>query len=248
MLLTKEQFKELENIFNNIEISLDSADCPIETETIYNNSIVSLDKLGILPNDMSIEYAQKLVTEREHKSRIVKIFEKLLYKKNGNLVDNENYFWLIARNSKNTIFAGPLPIIIGLRGLSIAFRHLVLFNLLGFLFPDLGEEFDEWFFNSKWFISLCLRYGINGVIGAGLNFLPFKFGAFIIYAWFEQGEEFGYPIPAEGWVKIKDISGNETWEGKFWGGVTGFTGIKIIKGLGNFSYLGTALTVDIEYD
>ena len=88
-------------------------------------------------------------------------------------------------------------------------------------------------------------------ISAGLNFLPLKIGALINYGWFSFYYDiwFGWiteSIPAEGWVNTYGTSGKKEWSGKISGNAFGFTGIKIIKDLLHFYYLGSALHVRIK--
>jgi hypothetical protein len=81
VLLTHEQTEELKNLINDYEIKLENTDNKIETEAIYKNIVVSLNEYGLLPEDMSIEKAQRLVTGKEHNPVVVKLFEGL-YKRN----------------------------------------------------------------------------------------------------------------------------------------------------------------------
>jgi hypothetical protein len=62
IMLTKEKSEQLDTLIANFKASLDNAKTMNETVEIYNDMIVSLDELGLIPNSMSVEQAQQLVT------------------------------------------------------------------------------------------------------------------------------------------------------------------------------------------
>ena len=62
MKLTREQYAELQNLFDEVQTQLDATDSPEEALPIYYNAIVELNKYGLLPQGMSVETAQNLVT------------------------------------------------------------------------------------------------------------------------------------------------------------------------------------------
>ena len=82
-------------------------------------------------------------------------------------------------------------------------------------------------------------------LGAGINFFPLKIGAFIFFGMFDFDPFYGGIIPSEGWVSTLGLYGKKACSGSFWGGVVGFTGIKIIRDYFDFFYLGAALGVVI---
>ena len=95
VMLTREQVEELENLINDFEIKIDSADNRLETEAIYKDTVVSLNDIGILPEGMSIEKAQRLVTGKEHNPIAVRLFERWFNRNQGKIGDNENFLCLI---------------------------------------------------------------------------------------------------------------------------------------------------------
>jgi hypothetical protein len=60
--LTREQYAEIQNLFDEVQTQLDATDSPEEALPIYYNAIVELNKYGLLPQGMSVETAQNLVT------------------------------------------------------------------------------------------------------------------------------------------------------------------------------------------
>jgi hypothetical protein len=96
VILTKEQIEELENLINNFIINLDEAVDYVETEAIFKDTIVSLNDYGILPEGMSIEKAQRLVTGKEYNPVVINLFEKWYERNQGKMDDNENILCSIA--------------------------------------------------------------------------------------------------------------------------------------------------------
>jgi hypothetical protein len=60
--LTQQQVEELDNLVDNIKPELDKVETRVETVRLFRDIILSLDKLGMLPEDMSVLEALRLVT------------------------------------------------------------------------------------------------------------------------------------------------------------------------------------------
>ena len=248
VILTQKQAEELENLINNFEIELDSADSIDETEAIFKDTVVSLNKLGLLLGGMSVEEAQRLVTGEEQNPRIVKLFERYYSKNQKSLDIDRNFLCLIAGDTSNTVFIGPFALLFGLHGPLLFVRNFAFFEWLKNNNPDF---WSWWSVNFGNFHSILLFFRMFFWIafGAGLNFLPLKIGAYMFYGWytpsFDPWEESEW-IPAKGWIITNGLSGKKQWTGSFFGDVLGFTGIKIYRDLFDFFYLGSALLVRIE--
>ena len=247
VMLTKEQAEELENLINNFEIELKNADDLGETETIFKDTIVSLDELGLLPEGMSVEEAQQLVTGEEQNPRVIRILDRWFSKNQKSLSSYDNILCLISGESINTVFIGPIPLLFGLHCISLYVKYFRFLEWLQDNNPELWSWWSENF--SKLGIDLLfLRVFFWIYLGAGLNFLPLKIGGFIYYGWYKFIEDVGiWPIPAEGWVGTTGLSGKKHLSGNLEGYVIGFTGIKIIRDFLDFYYLGAALRVKIKY-
>jgi hypothetical protein len=248
VMLTQEKVKELEKLINNFETELKDIDNPVDTETLYKKTIVSFKELGILPNGMSIDYIQQLVIGNERNEIISKIIERWFNRKKEVLDENENLLCLISGNTINTIIAGSVPFLFSIHCISFWIRHIAFLAILKEDFHDLWiwwtQNFGDLHYN-----FLSLRTAFLVYLGAVINFLPIKLGALMLYGNIRAGYMgYFYTIPAEGWVYTVGSSGNKSWEGSFYGGVVGFTGIKIIYGLFSFFYLGAAYKVHVEYD
>jgi len=251
VMLTQEQVKELNNLISNFENRLNSTDNPIELETIYNDAIISLNALGFLPDHMSIDYVQRLVTGKEQDSRIINIFERTINSKKGSFEDDENFLCLISGRTTYA-FSG---------GLSL---RLIL----------IWSEFLERLSENYYFFALFLSLFVDMLLIVPLlilvifapfiwNYIPISigydlgFGAIYDFMWETK-------FPSKGWVHTTGLNGIKTWDGKMYGniplekfyaflyyqcfpGALGFTGIKIPYG-GDHSafYFGFALWVKIR--
>jgi hypothetical protein len=247
VMLTKEQAEELELLINNTKTELDAADNSDETENIFMNTVVSLNELGLLPKGMSVKEAQRLVTGKEQNPRVVKLLEEYYSKNQKSLDYDRNILCLIAGETINTVFIGPFALLCGLRVALLLLRQSEFLRWL----KNINPELWSWLsvnFGEFGFELFCKRMGLWIAFGAGLNFLPLKIGAYIYYGWFRNYGHHWYPvdIPAEGWVITNGLSGKKEWSGDFYGDVVGFTGIKIIRDLLDFYYLGAALRVKIK--
>jgi hypothetical protein len=65
LMLTQQQAEELELLINNTKTVLDAADNSEETETIFKDTVSSLNELNLLTNGMNVEKVQRLVTGKE---------------------------------------------------------------------------------------------------------------------------------------------------------------------------------------
>ena len=245
VMLTQEQLIELENIIYDFKNQLRLVDDTADTGTIYKNVIVSFEELGLLPDDISIEYAQRIVTGKEQNIMIMKALEKLYNNKQKVLDENENLFCFISGETTNTFFTGIVPFSIHLHCILFSSRYFRFY----FLLKDYNYELWEWW--ESIFDELCINLVtfrmIIWYITAGiLNLFPFKIGTYIHYGGYGGYYRAPQEIPAEGWINTNGLLGNKNWSGSFYGNVIGFTGIKIIKGFFDRYYIGSALRIRIE--
>ena len=59
--LTQEQVQQLKNLFGIIYKKLDDNANPGDANEIFREGVVSIDELGLLPNDMTVEDAFKFI-------------------------------------------------------------------------------------------------------------------------------------------------------------------------------------------
>ena len=244
VILTQQQAEELEILINNFEIKLDTADSKVKIETIYKDTVVSLNELGLLPDSLSVMEAQRLVTGREHNPKMVKLLERWI-DINPDFLGNRNALCLIAGRTNHTQFFGPIATL--LSSVFLPYTLIPYFGLLLlFIFIILVEFFNIFP------LAYSHRIGIGGVY---------------------YDDDNGW-LPAKGWVTTLGLLGIKRLKGSFYGnilpnleliipiqkilgcpGVFGFTGIQIITGdyikdyfdVPHF-YFGTALWVNIGED
>ena len=252
VLLTQEQIRELENLITNFNNQLESIDNPANTETLFKNTIVSLDNLGLFPEDINIEDAQRLVIGTKQNPSIVNSLERWVGNHQGTLDDNENFLCLISGNTKYTIFQG----LTGRFIYSLLDSFLVFFEKMLYNHPILYSIFIGIIINPIiWFMILSTLFW-------NINPLPIGYEIGLGY-WSSPMWLPPHYSPAEGWVKTFGLNGKKIWEGEFFGqlpipsflaylaacftGVLGFTGLKIGFFDSHF-YMGSALWVKIGED
>jgi hypothetical protein len=230
--MSREQSEELENLIKITKTKLDAAETIEETSHIFNETVVLLYELGVLPDCMSIEDAQLLVNGKNRYSKYNKLWSVLIGKNLGTSYNEENHFCLLAGSTTNTTFIGPIGLFFVLRfpNNDDIHRLILLSSIPKILNPIalgntiyLGSHMradmvSRWSPSIGWIYSI----GLNGTKkwdGKFYGRLPEIFNIFI----------------------SNDFFGGSWW----YPGVLGFTGIRIsLIGLWYF-YLGTALKVEI---
>ena len=257
VFLTQEQAIELDNLIKTFKADLDKVETMDETIQLFYDMVVSFDKLGLLPDDISIGEAQELVTDFEginnHENMVHRIPSNGLYYthfQNSKGQSEENRLCLVAGNTDETFFINPRGVI-----LSILFYFLVerIFDN-GFL-ADFLEEYFPLLYEFYDFLYLFLMS--LPLLGLGLNnFIPILRRNVITLGHTNCWEFF----PAHGWVFSNGLNGIKRWEGSLFGdlfgygpddgpcpGIFGFTGLHLI-GLKSNLYLGCAMWIKIAED
>jgi hypothetical protein len=244
MFITQEQDEQLNVLIESFKTDLDDAETREETIEIYKEMVASLDKLGVLPEDLSCEEAQQLVTGENRISNSEKMKYEKLKNKNIGPDENENMFCLTAGITTNTAIVGLGTILGSLRLFIMAFFYEYLNPFLP------GDIIDFIYFlrSEFWFFTTIFSF-----------LFPFKLGGFMIYGnILNVGPGVNSYNPAEGWVYTIGLNGKKTWDGPVYGnifkitigpfeyflGAIGFTGIKILP-FGSGFYLGSALQIKL---
>ncbi len=242
VMLTSDQALELENLIDQTQTRLDIATTMEETAQIFDETVVSLFELGLLPKDMSIREVQSLVKGDSHFSKLTKILISKDSNNHESLDDKENRFCLIAGH---TVFTGFYPLVL------LPLLLLPYGSVVKFLIRNLEVLFG---------VIILLKY-----------FCPIDFSDFIGLGWtFLEPKPIpaiGW-IHTIGLNGIKSWNGrfygdiqfpNYSW-GHSWGNVTemfigvlGFTGIKILEECAlpfpsEYFYLGAARRIKIRYE
>jgi len=239
--LTQQQANELENLIENIRFDLNNSESIEETSEIYNDTIVSINGLGLLPEDMTVEEAQRLVTGCEQNPKIVKLLEKLYNKHKRSLDANENKLCLISGKTDGTYFLGP---------------GYFLIDSLWWLAPSDLRDFILFFLAIPWIIFNYINpFAIVNLVG---------FGGISEYYTPDGSGPYYKPFSASGWISTFGKNGKIEWTGNFYGhlpisslpalfaeyhaGVFGFTGLKISSEPSGYFFLGSSLWVKIDYN
>jgi len=137
--LTQTEADELEKLFDNIEQKLSEVETREQTEDIFKDAVVELDKFGLL-GGLSVKQAQKLVTGNNIKKSKIMNFIENKFANDANL-PSINLLTLVFGHVGNAIFSGPIDILLG----AIAF-WAILFTYGGFpIGPILSFIVYLWF-------------------------------------------------------------------------------------------------------
>ena len=216
VMLSQKQAEVLENIISRTKTKLDVSNDRKEASVIFNDAIVSLFELGVLPEGLSIEEAKRLVNGVGQKPRFVKILERW-YSRNFDIFDDdENFLCLIAGHTDNTYFMPPF---FGIIEDSPKLWPILLIYL--FTFPI-------WLFNPLPIGNTIYLGSLSG--GMLPRIIP--------------AEGWVYTVGLNGIKTWSGTFTGDL--GQIFKGALGFTGIKIGFLLTSYFYMGSALGVKIN--
>ncbi|RLF35641.1 MAG: hypothetical protein DRN08_02730 [Thermoplasmata archaeon] len=251
--LSRKNVDQLEKIFDDIKTELERTEKPRESALIFRHVILLLDQYGLLPDDVSVEEAQRLVTRGYLDGGTIKLFEKKHVR--GLIDENENMFCLIAGRTNKTYFEGH-----GAR----FFWKLTEFTIR--LYKWAVENNHTWLAKllNQTILLVFLFYAYVGSTIFTLIINPLSMIHTVGLGFKQAGEE-PFVEPACGWIHTIGINGVKKWNGSFYGhlalppinflfndsfypGIVGFTGIKIVSNLTtlNYTYFGSAFHVKID--
>ena len=165
--LTKEDAEEVEKLIDDIQRRLDEVETREEAVEIFNEAVVKLDKYDLL-GGLSVEQAQRLITDGYNNLRIGEFFEK------ANIDSNikRNFFCLLAGNTDSTVFNGIFSTIsLALSFLFIGFEMFVLLWMGTYYFSNffplsfeqtisLGIQGTQWTYPAEgWIFTM----GLTGI-------------------------------------------------------------------------------------
>jgi len=134
--LTQEQAKDLKIFLESFQTQINNSASLIETINLYKEAVIELDKYGLLPQDISILEAQKLVIGPYQNPKYVEKIEKFIIDKpEPGAFDILNAFCLVYATFYNlpTIGSGMIFLILAL-GIFLQEIGLIDPALLPFLF------------------------------------------------------------------------------------------------------------------
>jgi hypothetical protein len=250
--LTKQQVREARRVFDELKNCMSTAESMEETRRIFNETIVLLSRYNLLPNDMSIEQAKRLVTGANQNQKVVTLLQKISTKFQADLKAGtiQNSFCFIAGNTSNTHFAKPVT--------KIAMR---LFDIMDF---NTENHIIVVISSALWII-------LNPLSTISQMILKLQGNHYGVSIFFGNFHYYPYPnwlYPAQGWLSTNGINGIQNISGSFWGqkitsgwqpqddwymnytwrGCLGFTGLITYFGSDSAYYLGSALHVNVGTD
>jgi len=290
--LTVDQKPELENIINQIKTDIDNAETRQEVLQIFNNAVISLYDLGIIPEGYSVSEIQELVSGIDNsgmKNDMIDIFDNFIqildgidllpenmdknktqekvrkdidkyfkYLENeGELRENndKSFFCLVAGESDNTVFLGPInSAITSLYFLSFirTCAQILTLSTIVTIINMIDWSIDRFIFNIDYIFKVLTQN-------------PFSIGSKIGYGYEDQYEFRDHR--ASGWLSTIGLKGKKTidrsffgnlpfsqiyfMEGYYYPGAIGFTGIKISNSRWErtkYYYMGSALMVNVGTD
>jgi len=93
--LTRQQYQNLEQYLVDFRAKLNTTTTREEATPLFKETVVELNKYGLLPKGMSIKTAQQLVTGRRHLIGFEHLIKKPFLRSQFNLSDNENLLCLV---------------------------------------------------------------------------------------------------------------------------------------------------------
>lgn len=237
--LTRQQYAEVEEIFNEMKIRLTNTTTREEANSICNDSIIKLNEYGLLPQGMSLNQAQKLVTYGHHDARLAKELEQININTEGFFRDN-NYLCLLVGKAS------------GASHLGFPFRIPILLNRL--TFGLLG--------NILLLFAIIFTFGYFTPLSF-FPYTPFTFFSYMIFGRYTIVDEISH-----GWLISCGLLGIKNYGESFRGslfdfvdpafgparntylhvGATGFTGLCLYDfNTDNTYILGQAIHVKMSY-
>ena len=104
--LTEQQTRDVRIIFDDLKNRLTTAESTEETQRIFNDTIIELDRYNLLPEGMSVEHAQRLVNHATNNRKIITPLQKLSQNLQAKTAAGtiQNSFCSVAGNTSNTHF------------------------------------------------------------------------------------------------------------------------------------------------
>ena len=252
VLVTKQQLRELHAIFDTLKDRISTAASQQETKRIFDETIIELDRYHLLPEGMSVEHVQRIVTHAVSHHNKMTMLRRLsptfmAQTKEGFI---QNTFCTIAGNTTNTHFA-KLAKRTALRLyyiIDFSTGNALLVKIATALYVvcrDISKINQLFLQQDGRHLGVCIYYG-------NYHYAPYP----------------NWLSPATGWISTEGIKGKQNISGSFWGqtmtggwqpqvdwymnytwrGCLGFTGLILYDDTDTAYYLGSALAVNVGPD
>jgi len=247
--LTEEEIQEIKTVFDDLKNHLSTSESMEETQKLFNDTIVELDRYNLLPEEMGIQHAQRLVNRASINQKRIAFLQKFSMKvKTGTAAGMiQNAFCSIAGNTSNTHFAKIIKRtalrLYDLIDYSTGNAPLVkVATALWVVCNQISKISQMILYKNGYHVGVCIYFGNN-------HYYPYP----------------NWLSPAQGWISTDGINGKQDINGSFWGqkitsgwqpqddwnmnhtwrGCTGFTGLILYTGTDTAYYLGSALSVNV---
>jgi hypothetical protein len=247
--LTERQFQLVRAVFDDLKIRLSTAKTAEETQRIFNDTIIELDRYNLLPEDMSIEQAQRLVNRASTYQKIIAPLQRISQNIQAETTEGtlQNSFCSVAGNTSNTHFAKLA------KRTALRLYYIIDFNTgnaplnkvatgLFVVFNEIAKLNQKILRQNGSHLGVCIYLG-------NYHYAPYP----------------DWLSPAQGWISTNGINGKQNITGSFWGqtmtggwqpqvdwymnytwrGCLGFTGLILYTDTDTAYYLGSALSVNV---
>jgi hypothetical protein len=254
--LTREQYQNLGQYLVEFRARLNQTTTTEESVPIFKEAVVELDKYGLLPKGMNVQAVQRLIINRF-------LFLQQFVEPD----DNKNQMTSDVKENRNCLITGITGNTYYDTGTWIFFTKTIE-KLLPIM-----EKYIPNFYSSDLFILLGLFIEMFAVVSVLLAWINPIALAYMMYlgtvTWDTEIHYIMRYDPARGWIDTRGRNGKVTYNGAMYGylpyektlwgglgfvrtdaygGVEGFTGIKLLfPGFITF-YIGSALRVAIGTD
>jgi hypothetical protein len=247
--LTKEQYQDLQQYLVDFRARLNQTTTREESIPIFKEAVVELDRYGLLPRGMNIEDAQGLVHRKYQESPPMDANDVIYERKQ--ILNNSNLFCLITgETTRNTRLFSVVEM-----GCSVLCWFLFILSLFVRYSAVNPVIINNTISLLKSIRNFSSKLNAARLIGTGIITFGDSHPASI-------PPPYRYD-PAEGWITTQGLLGKKSWNGTFFGrilpiypfdsddytfyiGAIGFIGIKLDKGNGKLTFLGSAIFVNIK--
>jgi hypothetical protein len=247
--LTEQQIPLVRVIFDNLKNQLSCTGSTEETQKIFNDTIIELNRHHLLPEGMTVKQAQRLVNQVCIHPRTASRLQRLAQNLQSQTTDGaiQNSFCSVAGNTSNTHVAKLA------KRIALRMYYIIDYNTGNEPLSNLATGLYIIFNEISKINSLFLRQD-----GRHL-------GACLYFGNYHYAEYPNWLSPAQGWIQTEGSHGKQNITGSFWGqtmtsgwqpqvdwymnyswrGCLGFTGLLYYSGTDNVYFLGSALSVNV---
>ena len=241
-----QHIQTIQIIFDDLKNRLSTAESSQQTQSIFNDALIELNKYHLLPAGMNVQQAQRLVTT--HQRTVPKFHRSPLNIHPQNIEGTiQNTFCSLAGNTSNTHFAKLA------KRTALRLYYIIDFNTgnvllnkaalaLFVVFNEIAKINQKILRQNGSHLGVCIYFG-------NYHYVPYP----------------DWLSPAQGWISTSGVNGQQNITGSFWGqtmtggwqpqvdwymnytwrGCLGFTGLIYYTGTGNAYFLGSALSVNV---